>query len=300
MLDYLQLMRCREWIKNLVVFVGPILGLKLFDWTSIWQAWTCFFAFCLVSSSSYAINDVMDREADARHPLKRKRPVARGAISPAAALAFGVLLVVAGMTLSLRLLRMEVADLLGAYFILILGYSSGFKKRIILDVIIIAVGFVLRAWAGAEAVGVATSPWLIACTFTLCLFMGFGKRRCELAAFENVEQATEHRATLARYTPELLNNLTSVSAGIAIVTFLLYTLDPSKPPPFPKQHLLYTLPLVVYGVFRFAMLAQGGKYNGPTEIVLKDRPFAGTIVLWGLIAACIVLGSKIRALAGLG
>ena len=286
---YLQLMRIREWIKNLVVFAGPVLGFKLFDLQSAWQAAACFLTFCLMSSSSYAINDATDYQADALHPHKRTRPVARGAIQPVAATVFGLALAALATGLGIVLLPLQATLLLAAYFVLILGYSSGFKRRIILDVIIIAVGFVLRAWAGAEAVGAETSPWLISCTFTLCLFLGFGKRRCELSAFSNAQQAGEHRATLARYTPELLNNLTSVSAGIAVVTFLLYTMDTTHRPPFPKEHLLYTLPLVVYGVFRYAFLVQSGRHTGPTEIFLKDRPLVGTILLWGLVAAGVVL-----------
>ncbi len=300
MLAYVQLMRPREWIKNLVVFVGPVLGYKLMEFPAAWQAGLCFVAFCLVASSSYAINDVTDREADAHHPKKRNRPIARGAISPGAGMGFGVSLAALAIALTAAWLPWRSMALLVVYFVLILAYSFGLKRRIILDVIIIATGFVLRAWAGAEAVGVVTSPWLIACTFTLCLFMGFGKRRCEVAAFENADQAREHRATLSRYTPELLNNLTSVSAGIAIVTFLLYTTDEKHVPPFPKQHLLYTLPLVVYGVFRFAMLVQSGAHTGPTEIFTRDRPFIGTILLWGVTAAVIVFESKLMVLAGCG
>ena len=295
MRDYLQLMRPQEWIKNLVVFAGPLLGYRLFHDPAIWQAALCFGAFCLVASANYSFNDIMDREADAHHPVKRHRPVARGAVSPAAAAMMAAVLIILGMGLTFWLLNPNVAALVGVYFILILAYSTWLKKRIILDVIIIATGFVLRAWAGAEAVGVPTSEWLIACTFTLCLFMGFGKRRCEVAVLGETQQAREHRTTLARYTPELLNNLTSVSAAIAVVTFLLYTIEPSyPPPPFPKKHLLYTLPLVVYGVFRFAMLAQSGRFTGPTAIFLKDRAFQATLVLWGIAAAGIVFENQVR------
>jgi 4-hydroxybenzoate polyprenyltransferase len=292
---FIELARPAQWIKNLAVLIGPVLGFKLFEPQAAWRAAVCFAAFCLASSASYAINDVLDREADAHHPTKCRRPVARGAIRPAGAAIFGLGLFVLAAGISAGLLPRDATILLVTYFVLILVYSMTLKRRMILDVITVAVGFVLRAWAGAEAVGVLTSPWLIACTFTLCMFLGFGKRRSELAVIGNVEQAGEHRATLLRYTPELLNHLISVSAGIAIVTFLLYTMDPSQArrPPFPKEHLLYTLPLVAYGVFRYAMLAETGRWTGPTEIILKDRPFVATIVLWGLIAAGIVYEAKL-------
>jgi 4-hydroxybenzoate polyprenyltransferase len=296
-------MRVREWIKNLVVFAGPVLGYRLLEWSAAAQALLCFLAFCLVASASYAINDVMDRHADAHHPRKCHRPVARGAISPVGGVVFGAVLAAFAFVLTVLFGRWQVAALLVVYFVLILAYSTGLKKKVILDVIIIATGFVLRAWAGAEAVEVFTSPWLIACTFTLCLFMGFGKRRCEVATLGDGEQAREHRKTLAGYTPELLSHLTSVSAGIAVVTFLLYTTttdDASLHPPFPKEHLLYTLPLVVYGVFRFAMLTQTGAYAGPTDIILKDRPFQATIAVWGVIALIVVFEGRLLGWIGLG
>jgi 4-hydroxybenzoate polyprenyltransferase len=300
MVAYIRLMRCHQWIKNLVVFVGPLLGFQLFDPQAAWPATLCFLAFCLASSASYAVNDVLDREADAYHPLKKHRPVASGAVRPMAAVFFALLLLAGAVVICLGLLRLEVAILLGLYFILILAYSVALKERIILDVIVIAVGFVLRAWAGAEAVDVTTSPWLVACTFTLCMFLGFGKRRCEIAMIGDAEHAKEHRATLARYTPDLLNQLTSVSAGIAVVTFLLYTMDTMHPPPFPKEHLLYTLPLVAYGVFRYAMLVETGRYAGPSEIFLKDRALLATIALWGMMALAIVLGLENKLLAWAG
>ncbi|MCP4250131.1 MAG: decaprenyl-phosphate phosphoribosyltransferase [bacterium] len=292
---YVQLARPAQWVKNLAVFAGPAFGLRLFDATWFPQALLAFAAFCLVSSASYAINDVMDREADARHPSKKNRPVARGVIHPVAALIFGGLLVVGGVGLSAVVLPRATTLLVAVYFVLILCYSLALKNRVLLDVIVIAIGFVLRAWAGAEAVDVFVSPWLIICTFMICMFMGFGKRRCELAVLGNAEEAHQHRKTLVRYTPELLNHLISVTAGIAIITFVLYTMiKGDHPPPFPKEHLLYTLPLVVYGVFRYAMLTESGKLPGPTEILLKDRAFLATVVLWSLIAIGVVYEERIR------
>ena len=285
--DYLVLLRPTQWIKNVVVFAGPAAGLQLFSLQSCGRAVLAFVAFCLASSATYALNDVVDREADARHPSKRQRPVARGAIRPSAALGVSALLVVVALGLAVLISR-TLSAILVIYFVMTLSYSLALKQRVILDVIIIALGFVLRAWGGAAAVGVVASEWLIACMFTLCLFMGFGKRRCELAMLANEEDAREHRATLVRYTPDLLNHLITVSAGIAVVTFLLYTMDTThSPAPFPKQHLFYTLPLVIYGVFRYAMLTELGIYSGPTEIVLKDRMMPLAIGAWAIAALAI-------------
>jgi len=299
--DYIRLLRPAQWVKNLAVFAGPLFGLQLLEPGSLWKAVIAFAAFCLASSAIYVINDVIDREADALHPGKRNRPMARGAIQPLPALIYGCVLAIAATLLSARFLQPAATAMVAIYFVAMLVYSIDLKQRMILDVILIAIGFVLRAAAGAAAVEVFISPWLIVCTFMICMFMGFGKRRCELATLGNADDAASHRKTLLRYTPELLNHLISVTAGTAIVTFLLYTITPYRghPTPFEKEHFLYTLPLVVYGVFRYAMLTESGHLHGPTDILFKDRPFLATVVLWGLIALVIVYKNQLRAWSGI-
>lgn len=286
--DFIELLRPTQWVKNVVVFAGPAAGLKLSSALSLRQAVVAFVAFCLAASATYALNDVVDRRADASHPTKRLRPVARGVIRGSSALLVAVVLAAAAVSLSTLLLSSGVTTVLVGYLALTLAYSLTLKRRVILDVIVVAIGFVLRAFAGSAAVDVPTSEWLIACVFTLCLFMGFGKRRCEIAMIGNADEIGQHRRTLVRYTPDLLNHLLAVSAGIAVITFLLYTLDTSgHPSPFQKQHLFYTLPLVIYGIFRFAMLTELGIYSGPTEIVLKDRAMLLAILLWAICALVI-------------
>lgn len=301
--DYIALARPTQWVKNVVVFAGPAAGLKLFALDSSLNAVVAFVGFCLAASGSYAINDVVDREADACHPTKRDRPVARGAITPSVALTFGTLMIIAAVVLVGTLVGRQVALVVFLYAAMTLTYSVALKRRMILDVIVIATGFVLRAFAGSLAVGVDTSKWLVVCMFTLCMFMGFGKRRCELAMIRDVDEAGHHRPTLLRYTPDLLNHLISVSAGIAVITFLLYTLDPGTAgmhPPFPKEHLFYTLPIVVYGVFRYAMLTELGLHSGPTEIVLRDKPLLATIIGWTIIALVIAYQERLFGPGGLG
>lgn len=299
--DYLDLIRPTQWIKNVVVFAGPAAALKLSSIASGAQAIGAFLAFCLVASATYAINDVLDREADARHPTKRNRPVARGVIRPPAALTTAGIFLAASVAITFLLLdNGRVTIVLLLYFAMTLAYSVTLKERVILDVIIVAIGFVFRAWAGSLAVGVETSEWLMACVFTLCLFMGFGKRRCELALIGDVSEAGQHRRTLLRYKPVLLNHLITVSSGIAIITFLLYTMDRGGPaPPFNKDYLFFTLPLVVYGIFRFAMLTEISAYAGPTEIVLRDRPLQGTILLWTAAALVIAYEKSLLGPEGL-
>lgn len=301
MRDLLRLLRPHQWTKNLVVLVGPLLGQRL-DSGAAWLTAVVFAAFCLVASAGYVVNDLVDREADARHPTKRHRPLASGAVGPASALALAAVLTVVALALSWALLPVTCFVTVAAYGVLILAYTFTLKKRIIIDVIVIASGFVLRAAAGAAAVDVTASQWLLVCTFTLCLFLGFGKRRCELAAFDDAEEARRHRPTLAGYTAELLDGLLSVSAGIAVVTFLLYTMDhdPTTAPPFHKHHLLFSTPLVVYGVFRYAMLVQRGERHGPTDVILHDRPMALTVLLWSLFVAVVIWERPLLEVLGLG
>ncbi len=288
MVNYLRLMRPSQWIKNVVVLAGPVFSCRMLDA----HVAVAFVAFCLVSSASYAINDVVDRSADQAHPTKRHRPIACGAVSPLGGIVLAVVLASAAIAMSHEVVSAELARSVCAYFCLIFAYSLVLKQRPILDVVVIAVGFVLRAVAGAQAVGVYVSPWLMVCTFTLCMFLGFGKRRCEIAIFTDPKEANAHRSTLNRYTPELLNHLTSVSAGLALITFLLYTMDvnPSIPqPPFNKQYLLYTLPLVVYALFRYAMMIETGQFTGPMQIIRNDRAILLTAIAWAVIVCAVVV-----------
>jgi decaprenyl-phosphate phosphoribosyltransferase len=287
MRDLLRLMRPVEWIKNVIVLAGPAFSLHL----TAPGATFAFAAFCLTASACYVINDLADREADRAHPTKRHRPIASGAVSVSSAITLAVVLVVVAFGMSAWFLPRGATATVVAYFLLILAYSFALKRRPILDVMIIAIGFVLRAVGGAAAVDVPVSPWLIACTFTLCMFLGFGKRTCELATLAENAEAGKHRATLRRYSPQLLGQLTSVSAGIAIMTFLLYTMDSGPAalhPPFKKEWLLYTLPLVAYGLFRYTMLVESGRFTGPTQIVTKDRGLLITGVLWVVIVGAIL------------
>lgn len=299
--DLLRLVRPQQWIKNVVIFAGPAAALKLFTSHGLSRTLLTFAAFCLAASAGYIVNDILDRRADQSHPTKRFRPIAAGRIAVGWALALAVALWALALTTAALFLPRGVTLVLCLYVVLTLSYSSVLKERIILDVILIAIGFVLRALAGALAVDVPASEWLIVCVFTLCLFMGFGKRRCEIAMIGDALEIGQHRRTLVRYTPDLLNHLITVSAGIAVITFLLYTLDAggAHPSAFPKQHLFYTLPLVIYGIFRFAMLTELGLHTGPTEIVLKDKAMLLTIVLWTICAFVVAYQSVLFGPGGL-
>lgn len=301
MRKYVELIRPAEWIKNVFVLAGLIFSRRAAETDAEILALLAFAAFCLAASTTYVINDIRDREHDKLHPTKKNRPIARGAVSVDQARLVAGFLAIGAVGLCLLLPR-GFAAVLGVYLLVNVTYTYWLKRKVILDVILIAVGFVLRAIAGGVAIGMPISPWLIVCTFTLCMFLGFGKRRCELAVIGSTIDAAKHRASLARYSHDLLNHLTSVTAGIAIVTFLLYVMDRSGPqPPFDKKYLIYTLPLVVYAIFRYTMLIESGRVTGPTDVVINDRPFLITIILWAAAAVVVVYwGASLHRWAGLG
>jgi 4-hydroxybenzoate polyprenyltransferase len=226
----------------------------------------------------------VDRDADKMHPKKRERPIAAGRVQIGPALVLAVICASVALVCSYVLVR-ELAYIIGAYILMMILYSVLFKNLLILDVIIISIGFVLRAAAGAVVVGVFISPWLIICTFALCLFLGFGKRRSELAAL--AENSESFRRTLGGYTPELLGHMLDVTSVLAIVCFLIYSMDERTVAFFGTKALVFTVPLVLYCVFRFSLLVQKGIYAGPVEITLRDVPFQVGFVLW--ILSCIFL-----------
>lgn len=287
---YFRLLRPEQWVKNLFLFAGLLFGQKLSDPLSVAASLAGFALFCLLSSAMYVINDIRDAAEDRLHPRKRLRPLAAGLVSPGAAAGLSVALIVVGLAGAWWLDR-GFAAVATTYLLLQAAYNAGLKHAAILDVICIGAGFVLRAVAGAVLVHVEVSVWLVLCTFTLCLFMGFSKRRCELNALAGAAPAA-HRRTLAMYTPDLLNHMTTLTAGVAIVSFMLYATDEVTIQKFHSNYLLYTLPIVVYAVFRFALRVERGDVDGPTDVLLRDRPFQIAIVLWVLAATSIVYGGN--------
>lgn len=292
---YLQLIRPAQWIKNIFVFGAFVFWANNASPEARLPALLitveAFAVFCLLSGAVYAFNDLRDHREDRLHPTKSRRPVARGDISPGEAGVVAILLAAVGLSVSLRMAQ-PFAVTAAAYLALNIFYSLWGKHRVLLDVILISIGFVMRALAGAQAIQVDVSAWLVICTFTLCLFLGFGKRRCEIAVIDNEGQAAGHRPTLAAYTPELLTQLLSTTGGIAVITFLLYTLDPRTPSP---HSMVFTTPLVFYAIFRYATVISRGQLTGPTDILINDRPFLVTALLWtGMTLALVFAGETIE------
>ena len=291
----LQIMRPAHWSKNMFVFAALVFGKKLIGpiddvLLAAASALGGCFCFCLASSAVYIFNDIVDRNADRLHPLKSQRPIAAGTISIGSAAAIAILCAVVAV-ISAYFLVHQLAIIILIYILLMIFYSLLLKRMMILDCVVISIGFCLRAIAGAIVVGVFISPWLIICTFALCLFMGFGKRRSEIQFL--AENAEAFRKTLAGYTPELLAHMLDVTSGLAIVCFLLYTMDDRTLQLFGTNNLVYTTPLVLYCVFRFSALIQKGKFTDPVQLILKDRPFQIGFCLWVFVCVLIIYANKL-------
>jgi len=288
-------MRFSHWSKNIFVFVGLIFGGKLAGpvnevLLAIGSAIGGFFCFSLASSAIYIFNDIIDREADRLHPEKSQRPIATGAVTAGSAYVMFFLCAVVALVSSYVLAR-SLAGIILIYMVLMILYSLLLKRALILDCVVISVGFCLRAVAGAVVVGVFISPWLLICTFALCLFLAFGKRRSEIVQLR--EDSEFFRKTLAGYTPELLAHMLDVTSGLAIVCFLLYATDERTLRVFGTNNLVYTTPLVLYCIFRFSALIQKGRYSDPVQFVLHDLPFQIGFCLWVISCIGIVYANKL-------
>jgi len=281
-MKFLQIMRPHHWIKNIFVFAALLFGQKLTDLPAVGKAIGGFFCFCLAASAVYIFNDIVDRKADSLHPEKCSRPIAAGSLSVCLATVMSIACAALAIIGSCMLAQC-FALMVILYLVLMVLYSLLLKRAMILDCLAISIGFCLRAIAGAVVVGVFISPWLIICTFALCLFLAFSKRRSEIAQLH--ADSESFRQTLADYTPELLGHMVDVSSGLAIVTFLLYAMDARTVERFGTINLVYTSPLVVYCIFRLSALMQKGKFSGPVRLLLADLPFQIGLALW--VLSCI-------------
>lgn len=275
-----ELIRVRQWVKNLFVFAPLVFSLQLFNATSCLQAVTAFFAFCLVSSSLYAFNDIIDLERDKYHPRKKYRPLPAGNLTVAEGAVIGALCLGLGFLLAFTL-EILVAVILGVYLLMNVVYSLWGKNVIVFDTMMIAMGFVLRVLAGAYAIAVRPSSWLLVATFFLALLLGLGKRYNELRVLE--EDSANHRQVLEEYSEPFLKQLFAVASSATIVAYALYTMDDEVIAAFQTENLVFTLPFVVFGVFRYLYLVYRHEMGGdPTEMVYKDRAMLLTVVLWGI------------------
>lgn len=286
-----QALRPKQWTKNLLVFIGVLFSQHLGESALLLRAAGGFLAFSLLAGSVYVLNDLLDIEADRQHPKKRLRPIASGALPIPVAWAMLPVLVVAVGALSwwLGTSFMVVAAL---YLINNFAYSHWLKHHVVLDVMMIAFGFVLRAIAGVAVLwpvspGTQISPWLLVCTFFGALFLAVSKRRRELV--NAGKQASAQRAVLQLYKPELLDLMLSVSAATTLMAYALYTIWPTTVAKFGTEAMLYTVPFVAYGVFRYLHLVNVSEASeDPSQVLLTDHPIQITVVLFLVTSAWVL------------
>jgi 4-hydroxybenzoate polyprenyltransferase len=282
-------LRPRQWVKNLFVFAGLVFAQKLFT-PLLLPAIGAFVLFCALSGAIYLFNDVADRERDRLHPSKRRRPVASGLLPLPVALGVGAALMAGSLLLAFWLAPAFGAVAL-AYGGLLMAYSAGLKRVVIVDVLVVAVGFVLRAIAGAVAIDVEISGWLLICTILLALFLALGKRRHEYLTLD--DDAVRHRPILAEYSTGLLDQMIAVVTASTVTAYALYTMSPETVAKFHTRWLPATLPFVLYGIFRYLYLLYRRQLGGnPSELFLNDRALLLNTLLWLLTVLVIVYGRE--------
>jgi len=282
-------LRPHQWVKNLFLFAGLVFGQKLFT-PAVWTAGAAFLIFCGLSGAVYLLNDVADRGRDRLHPDKRHRPVAAGHLSVSTAVTAAIVLIVAGLVASVWLSRGFALAAL-SYVALLTAYSAWLKHLVIVDVLVVAIGFVLRAVAGALAVQVAISGWLLICTFLIALFLALGKRRHEVLTLEGA--APQHRAILAEYSAALLDQMIAVVTASTVTAYALYTMSPETVAKFHTALLPATLPFVLYGIFRYLYLLYQRHLGGnPADAVLRDRALLLNTLLWMGSVLLIIYGTR--------
>ena len=277
-------LRPRQWAKNLFVFAGVIFSQQLFT-PQAWSAVAAFALFCALSGAIYLLNDVADAEKDRLHPTKRRRPVASGALPRRLALGIGIALLTASVGVSFGL-GIPFGLVAVGYGVLLTLYSVWLKHLVILDVLTVAMGFVLRAVAGAVAVSADISGWLLICTVLIALFLALGKRRHEYLTLKG--SAAAHRPILAEYSEGFIDQMIAVVTASAVTAYALYTMSPETVGKFHTRLLPLTLPFVLYGIFRYLYLLYRRELGGnPSDLILSDRSLLVNTTLW--MAAVLVL-----------
>ncbi len=286
----LKSLRPTQWVKNAFVLAPLVFAHQLTSQQALLRAGIAFAAFCAAASAVYLLNDIRDREEDRRHPQKRHRPLAAGTLSVPTAAAVAVVL--GGIAVALAFdLGLGFAAILGTYLLLNVLYSSVLKHMVILDVMVIALGFVLRVLAGAVAIGAAVSSWLLLCTTFLALFLAFSKRRHELMLL--ADDAAEQRRVLSHYSPAFLDQMINVVTASSVIAYALYCVAPETVAKYGTDKLVMTVPLVLFGIFRYLYLMyQKPDERNPTEALLSDPPFLINVALWGLVVIAIVYGPR--------
>ena len=279
-------LRPEQWLKNGFVLAPIVFSGLIGDHDAWLRCLLAVLAFCAASSATYLVNDVIDREADRAHPVKSQRPIAAGELSVAGALAAAAVAVTAALAIALWLGGWFPLVLI-SYVALVLLYSAVLKRAVFLDVLVVAAGFVLRVVGGAVAIAVPVSSWILVVAYLLALYLALGKRRTELVLLG--EGAGNHRAVLGHYTLPMVDSAISVVLGATVLAYALYTVAPDTVAKVGSEGLLVTVPIVLYGLFRYLYLLHRHELGGsPTRALLTDRPLLVCVVIWLAVAAVVI------------
>ena len=288
---YFTLLRPYQWVKNMLVFSGLIFSTSLFKSNTLGVSLAAFGIFCIASSGIYILNDLCDLNSDRLHPVKKNRPIASGEVPKGSAIII-MLLLLPMATLSSFLLDKKFFIIILSYIIINIAYSFGLKRVVLLDAFIVAIGFLLRAFAGCVVIHVDVTPWLFICTLSLALIVSFGKRRNELNILN--AEAKNHRETLEFYNVQLLDIILTICSATAIGTYSLYAMANETVSRFGTQRLIITTPFVMYGVFRYLYLIYTKNIGGdPTKLLIRDIPTIVNGILWMLSVGYVIYGSKL-------
>jgi len=286
MIDLIRALRPYQWTKNILVFAALVFAQDLGDPTMVLLAVGAFVVFCAASSSVYLLNDIADRDRDRLHPSKRERPIAAGRVSVGSAAGMAVVLAAAGLA-GAWAINARLAGVIGGYLLLQLAYNLGLKHIPIVDALCVAIGFLLRAVAGAYAIDEPMSKWLLLCTAFVAVFISFAKRRHEFSTL--TADAAGHRESLRGYTVATLDQFLAITAGGTLLTYALYTADQETVDKFGDPRLLLTLPLVMYGLFHYLALVQRDEAIGdPSAALVRDKPLLITAVLYALLVVLLL------------
>lgn len=290
MIDYFKLLRPQQWIKNVFIFAGLIFSRQFYYAESIITSIFAFLIFSLLSSGVYVINDILDYEEDKIHPVKSKRPIAAGRIKKENAWIISALLIFAAYVLAFFISNSFFYTCL-VYSCMMVLYSLKVKHLVILDVLFVAIGYVLRAIAGAVAINVEISSWLLLCTLLLALFIVVSKRRTEIVLLG--EEAVKHRKILFHYSIDMLNQMIAIVTSACIVSYCLYTLAPETVSKFHTRDLIFTVPFVIYGIFRYLFLTyKKQKADIPEKLLIKDLPLQICIISWVIVCVAILVNAQ--------
>ena len=284
----LRTLRPHQWVKSAFVFLGAIFSHRWSEPALLLHVTAAAAAFSAVASSTYVLNDLADIEKDKLHPEKRRRTLAAGDVSVGWAQTIGTLSLFTGLLLGAWVSR-EVLAILVLYLALNVAYTYGLRDVVILDVFVIATGFMLRILAGTVGVGITPSDWLLQCGLMITLFLGFAKRRAELGALPEGGEAA-HRKVLGLYTPLLLDKFIGITATGVIMTYSLYTTDADTVRAHGTRHLIYTVPFIVYGIFRYVFLLHNGSAGDPARDIFRDKQLLAAVVGWFVVTLWMLKG----------